>query len=92
MAKIIKPIGDKIITKVIESSEVKQTESKLVLSKEAQPQIFARVLQVNTDVVKNIKTDDIIVFGEGLGSVIKIDGEEYRVLSPREIIGVIQEV
>jgi len=95
MAKKLKPLGDRVIVKPEEEEE--KTRSGIVLPESAKekPQegtVIAvgsgRVLDSGTRVPVEVKVGDKIIYSKYGGTEIKIDGEEYIILSERDILAV----
>ena len=93
----LKPLGDRLIVKPVEGEET--TASGLVLPETAKekPQkgkVIAvgagRVLENGQRVPLEVKEGDIVVFAKYGGTEIEIDGEEYVILSERDLLAVLQ--
>lgn len=91
----LKPLGDRVIIKVLEKEE--KTSSGIVLPDKAKekPQegeVMAvgpgRILEDGTRVQMEVKVGDKVVFSKYAGSEIKIDGEEYLILRQDDILAV----
>ena len=94
---VIKPLGDRVVVKRIE--EEPKTKGGIVLPDTAKekPQkgkVIAvgtgRVLENGQRVPLEVKEGDIVVFGKYGGTGIEIDGEEYVILSERDLLAVLQ--
>jgi chaperonin GroES len=93
----IKPLGDKVVVKPIEE-EV--TKSGLVLPETAnkeKPQrgkVVAvgsgRVNDEGKKVELEVKPDEVVIFSKYSGTEIKIDNEEYLILSERDILAIVE--
>ena len=95
MAKKLKPLGDRVIVK--QEPEEEQTKSGIVLPESAKekPQegtvIFVgsgRVLDSGTKVPVEVKVGDKVIYSKYGGTEIKIEDEEYIILSERDILAV----
>jgi len=93
----LKPLGDHLIAKPI--SEDKVTKSGIVLpdtakEKPEQAEVVAvgdgRVLDNGNRLPMSVKVGNKILFKKYSPDEIKIDGEEYLVLSEAEIIAIIE--
>ena len=93
----LKPLGDRLIVQAIEEEQT--TASGLVLPDTAKekPQkgkVIAvgtgRVLENGQRVPLEVKEGDIVVFAKYGGTEIEIDGEEYVILSERDLLAVLQ--
>ena len=94
---VIKPLGDRVVVKRIE--EEPKTKGGIVLPDTAKekPQkgkVIAvgtgRVLENGQWVPLEVKEGDIVVFAKYGGTEIEIDGEEYVILSERDLLAVLQ--
>jgi chaperonin GroES len=95
----IKPLEDRIVVKTLEAEQT--TASGLVIPDTAKekPQ-EGEVISVgpgrfNEDgderIPLDISTGDIVVFSKYGGTEIKYDGEEYLILSARDVLAVIEK-
>ena len=94
----IKPLGDRVVVKVLESEE--KTKSGIVLpdtakEKPQQGKVLAvgtgRILDNGAKVPLDVKAGDKIIFSKYGGTEIKIEGEEVLILSERDILGIVTE-
>ncbi|MGQ9692453.1 MAG: co-chaperone GroES, partial [Thermaceae bacterium] len=94
----LKPLGDRVVVKRIE--EEPKTKGGIVLPDTAKekPQkgkVIAvgtgRVLENGQKVPLEVKEGDIVVFAKYGGTEIEIDGEEYVILSERDLLAVVQQ-
>lgn len=88
----IKPLGDKLVIKKCEAEE--KTASGIVLPGQAKekPQI-AEVVAVGPgikDEPMEVKVGDKVIYRKYGGDDIKYDGEEYTILSQREILATVK--
>ena len=94
---MLKPLGDRVILKVVEKEEV--TKGGILLpdtaSKE-KPQEgkvievgSGKVLDNGQKVALEVKKGDKVIFSKYAGSEVKVDGEEYLILSERDILAII---
>ena len=94
----IKPLGERVVIKVLESEE--KTKSGIVLPDTAKekPQM-GKVLAVGTGrlldngqrVALDVKEGDKVLFAKYAGTEVKLDGEEYMVLKENDILAIVQE-
>jgi chaperonin GroES len=93
---VIKPLGDRVVVKRIE--EEPKTKGGIVLPDTAKekPQkgrVIAvgtgRILENGQRVPLEVKEGDIVVFAKYGGTEIEIDGEEYVILSERDLLAVL---
>ena len=89
----IKPLGDRVVVKVLKEEE--KTKSGIVLpdtakEKPQEGEIMAvgtgRMLDNGQKVALEVKVGDRIIFSKYAGTEIKVDGEEYLIFSERDIL------
>jgi len=94
----IKPLGERIVLKVMESEE--KTKSGIVLPDTAKekPQMgkvlavgSGRVLENGQRVPLEVKVGDKVLFAKYAGTEVKLDGEEYMVLKENDVLAIIPE-
>ena len=88
----IKPLGDRVVIKKLEAEET--TESGLILTGTAKekPQA-AEVVAVGPgtdDVEMVVKIGDQVVYSQYAGTEVKYAGEEYTILSQKDILATIE--
>ncbi|MBR3297547.1 MAG: co-chaperone GroES [Firmicutes bacterium] len=88
----IRPLGDRVLVKRLDAEE--KTQSGIILPGSAQekPQM-AEVIAVGpgTDEVKmEVKAGDRVIFSKYGGNEIKMDGEEFLLLSQRDVLAVVE--
>lgn len=95
---VLKPLGDRVVVKRIE--EEPKTKGGIVLPDTAKekPQkgkVIAvgsgRILDNGQKLPLEVKEGDIVVFAKYSGTEIEIDGEEYVILSERDLLAVVQQ-
>jgi len=94
----LKPLGDRVVVKVLESEE--RTKAGIVIPDTAKekPQ-KGKVISVGPGRVNeetgqripiDVKAGDTIIFAKYGGTEIKLEGEEYLILSERDILAVLE--
>ena len=94
---MLKPLGDRVVIRVLEQEE--KTASGIYLpdtaSKE-RPQTgkviavgAGRVLDNGTRVAPEVKVGEEVVFAKYSGTEFKLDGKEYLILSERDVLAVL---
>ena len=92
----LRPLHDKVLVKRTEEEET--TAGGIVLpgsaaEKPSQGEVIAvgpGKRQDNGDLIApDVKAGDLVIFGQYGGNEVKIDGEEYLILSEGDIFGVI---
>jgi chaperonin GroES len=93
----LKPLGDHVVVKALESEET--TKSGIVLpdSAKEKPQ-EGKVIAVGSGryedgkkVPLEVKEGDKVIYSKYGGSEIKLEGEEYLILSERDILAIVQK-
>lgn len=93
----LKPLGDRVVLKPIEVEE--KTKGGIVLpdtakEKPQQGKVIAvgsgRVLDNGTKVPLDVKVGDRVVYSKYGGVDVKIDDEEYLILTEREILAIVE--
>jgi chaperonin GroES len=93
----VRPLHDRIIVQRIEESEQKVGGIIIPDTAKEKPQ-QGKVIAVGKGKVKDdgkvipldVKADDVILFGKYSGQEIKIEGEEYLIMSEDEVLAVIE--
>lgn len=98
MAKInIRPLGDKLIVKRVESQE--KTAGGIVLPDSAKEKpkrgiVMAvgdgRLLDDGSRSDMQVKKNEEVLFTSYAGTEVKIDGEEYLIMDESDILGVME--
>ena len=89
----IKPLGERVVIKRVEAEE--KTKSGIVLPGQAkeQPQM-AKVVAVGPGTSEDkmeLKEGDIVVFSKYAGTEIKFEGEEYTIMSQKDILATVNK-
>jgi chaperonin GroES len=93
----LKPLGDRVIVEVLEEEQM--TVSGIVLPDTAKekPQ-RGKVLEVGPGryeegklVPLDVKKGDEIIFSKYGGTEVKVDGEEYLILSARDVLATLKK-
>ncbi len=91
----VKPLGERVVIKMIEAEE--KTKSGIVLTGAAKekPQI-AEVLAIGAGITSDekkkdeIKVGDKVIFSKFSGTEVKIDGDELIVIKLADILAVVE--
>lgn len=93
----IKPLGDKLVIKVLEETETTTGGIILPDSAREKPQkgkVIAvgtgRTLDNGSKEPMEVSVGDVVLFAKYGGSDIKFEGTEYKILSIRDVLGVIE--
>ena len=93
----LKPLHDNILVKRTEEEET--SAGGIILSgsakeKPSQGEVVAvgpgKVSESGDPVSMNVSVGDTVIFGQYGGNEIKLDGEDYLILSERDIFGVVE--
>ncbi len=94
----LKPLGDRIVVKVLSQEE--KTKGGIVLPETAKekPQ-EGEVIAVGTGKVLDngqklpleVKAKDKVLFSKYGGTEVKVDGEEYLILSERDVLAILEK-
>nr|WP_279326115.1 co-chaperone GroES [Bacillus sp. FJAT-47783] len=96
MFHVLKPLGDRVVIKLVESEE--KTASGIVLpdtakEKPQEGKVIAvgtgRVLDSGERVAPEVKEGDRIIFSKYAGTEVKFEGTEYLILRESDILAVI---
>ena len=92
----IKPLGDRVVIKMIESQET--TKSGIVLpgSAKEKPQM-AEVLAVGPgglvdgkEVKMEVNVGDVVIYSKYAGTEVKVDNEEYIIVRQNDILAIVE--
>lgn len=91
----IKPLGDRVVIKMVEAEE--KTKSGIVLpgSAKEKPQM-AEVVAVGSGITNDekkkeeIKIGDKVIFSKFAGTEVKLDGEELTILKLTDVLAVVE--
>ncbi|MCD8023974.1 MAG: co-chaperone GroES [Candidatus Gastranaerophilales bacterium] len=93
----IKPLGDKIVLKVID--DVQQTQGGIFIpdSAKEKPQkgeVVAvgpgKTLDSGEREPVDVKSGDIVLYAKYSGTDVKMDGIEYKILSVKDVLAIIE--
>ncbi len=89
----MKPLGDRVVIKRLEAEE--KTASGIVLPGQAkeQPQM-AEVIAVGPGTEEEkmqLKEKDVVIFSQYAGTQVKYGGEEYMILSQRDVLAKVEK-
>ena len=94
----LKPLGDRIVVKVL--SEEKTTKGGIVLpdtakEKPTEGEVIAvgtgKILDNGTKQPVEVKVGDRIIFSKYAGTEVKLDGEELVIFSERDVLAIIEK-
>lgn len=92
----IKPLGDRVVIKMLESEET--TKSGIVLpgSAKEKPQV-AEIVAVGPggvvdgkEIVMQVKVGDKVLISKYAGTEVKYDGQEYTILEQKNILAIVE--
>lgn len=91
----IKPLFDKVVLKTVEAVETTKSGILLTGSAKEKPQVSEVVavgpggLIDGNEVKMAVKVGDKVIVGKYSGTEVKIDGEEYSIVSQSDILAVV---
>jgi chaperonin GroES len=92
----IKPLGDRVVIKMLEAEETTQSGIVLPGSAKEKPQV-AEVIAVGPggnvdgkDIVMHVKAGDRVLTSKYSGTEIKIDKEEYTIVKQNDILAIVE--
>lgn len=91
----LKPLGDRVVIKLVEAEE--KTKSGIVLPSSAkeQPQM-AEVVAIGADILNDdkkkdqIKVGDRVIFSKYAGTEVKVDDGEFTILKLSDLLAVVE--
>ena len=86
----IKPLGDRVVIQMVAAEE--KTKSGIVLPGQAkeQPQMAKVVAAGDGGENKmEVKVGDMVIYSKFAGTEVKLDGEEYLILSQKDILAIV---
>jgi chaperonin GroES len=94
----LKPLGDRVVVKAAPHEEM--TKGGLVLPDTVKEKPVEGIVvavgagKINDDGKRqpmDLKVDDSVIYSKYSGTEVKLDGEEYLVLSERDVLAVIEK-
>ena len=93
----IQPLGDRLIVKAVEPKETKKGGLIIPETAKEKPQ-EGEVLAVGKGKIADdgklipmeVKTGDIVLYGKYSGTEIKINDEEYLIMSESDVLGIVK--
>ena len=92
----IKPLGDRVVTKMAEDEQTTKSGNILGGITKEKPQ-FAEVIAVGPggvvdgkEVKMELKVGDKVIMSKYAGTEVKIDGEEYIIISQKDVLAVVE--
>jgi chaperonin GroES len=93
----LKPLADRIVVKVLTQEE--KTRGGILLpdtakEKPQEAKVMAvgsgKVLENGQKLAPEVKVGDRVIFGKYSGTEVKVEGEEYLILSERDILAIVE--
>ena len=91
----LKPLGDRVVLKMVESEETTKSGIILTGSAKEKPQVAEVVAvgpggMIDGDLVKmEVKVGDHVITSKYSGTEVKIDGEEFLVVKQGDILAIV---
>ena len=92
----IKPLFDKVVLKSAEVEETTKSGILLTGSAKEKPQMSEVVavgpggLVNGKEIVMTVKVGDRVIVGKYTGTEVKLDGEEYTIVSQSDILAIVE--
>ncbi len=92
----LRPLLDKIVLKRTEAEETTKSGIVLVGSAKEKPEVYEIVaagpggVVDGKEVVMTLKVGEKVIMGRYSGTEVKLDGEEYTVVSQSDILAVVE--
>ncbi len=93
----LKPLGDRVLVQRVDAGEEVRGGIVIPDTAKEKPQegvVVAvgegRVLDSGQKVAMSVKAGDKVLFGKYSGSEVKLDDEEYLIMSEGEILGILE--
>lgn len=92
---MLKPLGDRVVIKVLSSEE--KTQGGIVLpdtakEKPQEGEVIAvgpgKILDNGTRVAPEVKKGDVVVFAKYSGTEVKYEGQEYLIIRDSDILAI----
>ena len=93
----LKPLLDKVVLKKVEAVEVTKAGILLPGSAQEKPQVSEIVavgpggLVDGKEVVMTLKVGDKVITGKYSGTEVKLDGQDYTIVSQSDILAVVED-
>ncbi len=92
----VKPLGDRVVIKMLEAEETTKSGIILAGSAKEKPQV-AEVVAVGPggvvdghEVKMELKVGDRVLMSKYAGTEVKLDGEEYTILHQSDILAIVE--
>jgi chaperonin GroES len=95
----LKPLGDRVVVQHVEQDEKTSGGVFLPDTAKEKPQEgvvravgTGRVLDNGTTLPMSVKAGDRVIYSKYSGSEIKIDGQEYLIVSEKDVLAIVDKV
>jgi chaperonin GroES len=95
----LKPLGDRVVVQHVEQEEKTSGGVFLPDTAKEKPQEgvvravgTGRVLDNGTTLPMSVKVGDRVIYSKYSGSEIKIDGQEYLIVSEKDVLAIVDKV
>lgn len=88
----IKPLADRVLLKSFKPEETTKSGIILAASAQEKPEM-SEVIAVGTGTDENpmtVKAGDKVIISKYSGTEVKLDGEEYTIISVKDILAVVE--
>lgn len=88
----IKPLADRVLLKSVEAEETTKSGIILAASAQEKPEM-SEVVAVGPGTDENpmtVKEGDKVIISKYSGTQVKIDGEEYTIISVKDVLAIVE--
>lgn len=88
----IRPLADRVLLKSFEPEETTKSGIILAASAQEKPEM-SEVIAVGTGTDENpmtVKVGDKVIISKYSGTEVKLDGEEYTIISVKDVLAVVE--
>lgn len=88
----IKPLADRVLLKSVEAEETTKSGIILAASAQEKPEM-SEVVAVGPGTDENpmtVKDGDKVIISKYSGTQVKIDGEEYTIISVKDVLAIVE--
>ena len=92
----IKPLGDRVVVKMVEAEETTKGGIILAASAKEKPQV-AEVVAVGPggmvdgkEVTMQLKVGEHVLLSKFAGTQVKVDGEEYTIIRQADVLAIVE--
>ena len=84
----VKPIGERVLVKRLESESV--SAGGIIIPDSAKEKPFKGKVVAVSDAVKAIKEEDVVLFAKWGGTEIDVDGDEHLIMKEEDVLAIVK--